>query len=186
MTKEEMMEKLISAITPNRYRHTLGVAQTAKRLAPSAGVDPEKAEIAGILHDCAKSMSYKDMLRITEEMRVPTDEIERRISDVLHAPAGAACAMRDYAVTDPEILSAIRFHTIGGKGLTPLETLIYVSDFIEPGRKPFEGLERVRKLAETDIYMAAEECARLSCEYVLSRGGEIHPATYEMFQNTEE
>ena len=81
---------------------------------------------------------------------------------------------------DPEILSAIRWHTLGGPEMTPLEALIYTVDCIEPGRKPYPGIEDSRALAETDIYAAARLCARQSVEYVRRRGGALHPRTLEM------
>ncbi|MBQ3080343.1 MAG: bis(5'-nucleosyl)-tetraphosphatase (symmetrical) YqeK [Clostridia bacterium] len=186
VTKTEMKKRLHLSLSNGRYAHTLGVAATAKRLAFRCGVSEETAEIAGLLHDCAKSMPIEAMISITNEMGVFVDDIERQIPDILHAPAGCALARRDYGIEDSEILSAIRLHTIGGKNLSPLEMLIYLSDFIEPQRKPFDGLERVRALAEEDISLAAQLAARLSTQYVLSRGGLVHPATLEMFKNTEE
>lgn len=186
MTNEEMKMRLRQSLSPSRYQHTLGVSHTAKRLSGKWSVDSARAEVAGLLHDCAKAMTQQEMLDILSEMHIFPDENELRIPSILHAPAGAALAKRDYGMYDEEVLSAIRRHTIGGKGLTPLETLIYVSDFIEPTRKPFEGLERARALAEEDLFQAARLCARLSADYVLSRGGLIHPATLEMIYNTEE
>ena len=89
-------------------------------------------------------------------------------------------------VQDPDVLSAIRNHTLGRRGMSPLETLIFVSDFIEPNRAPFEGLEEARTLAETDLRAAARRCAELSNDFVLRRGGQVHPRTAEMLKYWEE
>ena len=91
-----------------------------------------------------------------------------------------------YGIKDEEILSAIRRHTLGDANMTPLEYLIYVADFIEPNRKPFKGLEAVRAQAETDIARAARLCAKLSNEYVISRGGKLNSRTARMLNMQEE
>ena len=44
-------------LDPRRYEHTLGVAYTAAALAMRYGADMKKAQIAGLLHDCAKNLS---------------------------------------------------------------------------------------------------------------------------------
>ena len=186
MTPEAIRAILQKDLSPHRMIHTLGVTETARRLAGRFGIDEERAGLAGLLHDCAKHMTKAEMLLACRQMGVPLLEMERETEPILHAPAGAARARRDFGIEDADILSAIRAHTVGGAELSALQKLIYVCDFIEPGRKPFPGLETARALAETDLDRAALECARLSAEYVLSSGGTVHPATLEMIQRLEE
>ena len=176
-TEPEILEKLKKALTVHRYYHTLGVADTAERLAERFGVDAHRARLAGLLHDCAKSMPYGEMRRLVETNVPDTDEQELDSEPVLHAPAGMVVAERDYGVRDRMILQAIRRHTLGGPDMTAMDALIYVSDFIEPGRRPFPGLENVRALAEADIFAAMRACARLTTDYVTSRGQKSHPRT---------
>lgn len=176
-TEAEIIEKLRRALTVHRLHHTLGVADTAERLAGRFGVSPGKARLTALLHDCAKSLPYGEMRRLVSENIPDTDEMELDAEPVLHAPAGAVLARRDYGVRDPEILQAIRRHTLGGEDMTPLDALVYVSDFIEPGRRLFPGLEQVRALAETDIYAAMRLSAQLSHDYLISRGQKPHPRT---------
>ena len=176
-TEAEILERLKRTITLHRYHHTLGVADTAQRLAAKCGADPMRARLAGLLHDCAKSLPYGEMRRLVEENVPDTDDAELDAEPVLHAPAGMVLARRDYGVRDESILQAIRRHTLGGPDMTAMDALIYVSDFIEPGRRPFPGLERARALAERDIFEAMGECARLSSSYLTSRGQTPHPRT---------
>ncbi len=185
MTDSEMLSRLRNTLTRERYLHTLGVADTAERLAGINGVDVYKARVAALLHDCAKGMSYEDMISAIREMGVSIDADEMSIASVVHAPAGVAVAMRDYGVCDPDILSAIRRHTLGGRNLSDLEALIYVSDFIEPNRRPFDGLQEMRDLAQRDLRAAALGIARLNAEYVLSRKFRLHPTTIEMINDME-
>ena len=177
-----ILEKLKKAITLHRYHHTLGVADTAQRLAANCDVDPMRARLAGLLHDCAKSLPYGEMRRLVEENVPDADEAELDAEPVLHAPAGLVLARRDYGVRDAAILQAIRRHTLGGPGMTAMDALIYVSDFIEPGRRPFPGLEDARALAEKDIFAAMALSARLSASYLTSRGKSPHPRTQMVIQ----
>lgn len=180
-TWDELERRLEAKLKPSRLRHTLGVAQTAMRLAERFGVDPQRARLAAMLHDCAKCLPYGDQL-VLAQMVGDADDEELALEAVVHASAGMALAKRDFGVRDPEILSAIRKHTLGDGHMTPLELLIFVSDFIEPTRAPFDGLEEVRALAETDLRAAAKRSARLSNEYVLRRGGRVHPRTAALIE----
>lgn len=178
----EILERLKKTITVHRYHHTIGVADTAQRLAASCGADPMRARLAGLLHDCAKSLPYGEMRRLVSENVPDTDALELDAEPVLHAPAGMVLARRDYGARDPAILQAIRRHTLGGPDMTPMDALIYVSDFIEPGRRPFPGLDAARAAAEADIYRAMAVSARLSSDYLLSRGQSPHPRTLAMLE----
>ena len=182
----ELLERLKATITLHRYHHTLGVADTAQRLAPHCGVDPMRARLAGLLHDCAKSLPYGEMRRLVAENVPDADEEELDSEPVLHAPAGMVLARRDYGVRDPSILQAIRRHTLGGENMTAMDALIYVSDFIEPGRRPFDGLERARAAAEEDIFRAMRICAELTSGYLAGHGQTPHPRTLKLLNAFKE
>ena len=186
MTEKRLLETLRSTISEHRFMHTLGVADTAERLAARFGVSPAKARLAGLLHDCAKSMPTDEMRRLIRENVPDADADELNSEALLHAPAGSVVAARDYGIRDPEILSAIRKHTLGDSRMTPLEALIYVSDFIEPNRPAFKGIDEVRSLAETDIYAAMRACAGYTIDYVLRKGGTPHPRSYDVLQTVKE
>jgi predicted HD superfamily hydrolase involved in NAD metabolism len=88
-----------------------------------------------------------------------------------------------FGVRDASILSAIRRHTVGDGQMSPMDALIYVSDFIEPGREPFPGLEKARKLAEKDIYKAMCCCAQLTAKHLKSQGKHVHPRSQALLDN---
>lgn len=186
MEINDMHSMLKSSISESRYLHTLGVVETAVRLSVLHGADTEKARVCALLHDCAKRMDIKDMIEISNAEGFPPDEFEISTPPVLHAPAGAAVAKRIYGVNEPVILNAIRAHTIGCMNPTKLDAIVFVADFIEPGRKPFPGLDEARFLARSDLLAAMKLCARLSGEYVVSRGGRMHPTTIKMINDTED
>lgn len=179
-SRAEILEILQSTLKPGRYTHTLGVAETAKRLAERFGIDPAKAELAALLHDCAKYLPIDQMREMVKGSVPDADEAELASESVLHAPAGMVRAREVFGVRDPEILSAIRRHTLGDAHMSALDALIYTADFIEPNRAPFPGLTEARRLAESDLWAAARECARLTNEYLLSQGKQPHPRTIAM------
>lgn len=185
--RDERIEKLRSVLTPARFRHTLGVEETAIRMAMRFGADPEKAAEAALLHDCAKcSYSQQEMLDICARGGLQLDDNERNIAQILHAPAGAVLAREEYGVTDPEVLSAIRWHTTGRRGLTKLEKIVFLADAIEPYRKPYPGLEKIRELAKTDLNAAICQSARDTQTYVAARGLPLNPNTAEMLAELEQ
>lgn len=155
MTEEQICEKLQQVLKPGRYRHTLGVADTAERMATVWHVSPAQARLAGLLHDCGKEAG--DALS--------------------HGPIGARLACTDYGVTDKEILSAIACHTTGKPDMTVLEQVIYLADAIEPTRRDYPGLAQIRALAQTNLSAAVLLSMRRTREYVLSQGHAFCPQT---------
>ena len=181
-SKAQILDILKAELKPGRFRHTLGVAETVRRLAPRFGVDPLRAELAGLLHDCAKAMPVDELRSLAREGVADVDEEELAADRVVHAPAGSVIAQRRFGVRDQSILSAIRKHTLGGGDMSAMDALIYVADFIEPNRSEFPGLSEARELAETDIFAAARLCAQLTNEHVRSEGGRPHPRTLAMLK----
>ena len=179
-SRAEVLDLLRDSLKPARFKHTLGVAETARRLAPNCGVDPMRAELAGLLHDCAKSMSLEDMRALVAGKVPDVDAEEMETQSVLHAPAGSVLAGQKYGVRDAGILSAIRKHTLGGPEMSALDALIYTADFIEPNREDFPGMDGARALAEKDIFSAMRRCAELTNEHLKRQGKRSHPRTLAM------
>ena len=182
-SEEQIMEHLKGMLTYHRFTHTLGVADTAQRLATNCGVDPLRARLAGLLHDCAKSMPLEEMREMVVNNLDDLDVEELETRAILHAPADMVMARDVFGVRDPSILSAIRKHTVGDGEMSPMDALIYVSDFIEPGREPFPGLEKARKLAEKDIYKAMVCCTQLTAKHLKSQGKHVHPRSQALLDN---
>lgn len=170
LSRDEIADKLKGMISEHRYIHSLGVEQTAAQLAAIYGADEEKCVIAGLSHDCAKGLTPEQQLAAVKRGDIMLYDGEERIAEVLHAPAGAVIAKEAFGIEDPEILSAIRYHTIGNEQMTLIEAIIYVSDYIEPNRKEHDGLQKVRDLAKVDIYAAAAMARLLTEEYCRNTG----------------
>lgn len=167
-----------------RYEHTMGVMYTAAALAMRYDVNIEKAMLAGLLHDCAKTKAYppERLLNLCQEHGVPISESEAKKPDLLHAKAGAYLALQKYGVYDQEILQAISCHTTGRPNMTLLDKILYIADFIEPGRDEALNLPQVRKLA----FVKLEDCLLRILEdslvYLEKKKDIIDPMTSETYK----
>lgn len=142
---QKIQKKLKKYLDEDRLWHTLGVMHTAAALAMVYDVDIEKAQLAGLLHDCAKCISTKKKPKLCKENRIPVSEFEKKHPFLLHAKVGACIAREKYGVTDPEILESIVWHTTGKADMTTLEKIIYIADYIEPARNKAPRLGEIRK-----------------------------------------
>ena len=183
MKREKMAYKLKKTLDSSRFVHTLGVEQTARRMAVIFGEDEEKAALAGLLHDCAKCMPLSQMLKAAKD--VPVDPVMRESKALMHALAGRCVAETVYGVKDEDVLSAIRWHTTGHANMTRLEKIIYLADMIEPNRKPYPGLDHLRKLCMLDLDQAMHEALRMSLEHVQEQGKTLHPDTLAALESYE-
>jgi len=176
---KEWLPRLFDDLSAKRFSHTLAVAAEARRLALLHGLDTDRAEAAGLLHDCAKCMPLKDMQRLAQDNHITQDASLMESGALLHAVAGAYRAEADYGMTDPVILNAIRRHTTGAPGMSRLDMAVWLADAIEPTRAPYPSLEEVRALAETSLERAILTSMEGTLAYVRKSGKAIHPATME-------
>lgn len=173
---EEIIQKLKTNLDEERFIHSLGVMKTAAKLAAQYGADTNKAEIAGLLHDCAKCMDTVIQLKIAKNFGILLDDIEKQEKALIHGPIGALLAKRDYGITDDEILSAIKNHTTGDINMSLLDKIIFLSDFIEPGRY-FPGVDELRVKAFKDLDDAIIYALDSTIRFVLNKGSLLHPKT---------
>ena len=170
MSEQAMLAQLQASLSPHRLTHSIGVMETAVRLAGVFSADAARCRLAGLLHDCAKGLGREEMLELIARQGIILFAGEDSYPGLLHAPAGAALAKEKYGVSDAEVLSAIRKHTVGAPEMSLLDDIIFVSDFIEPNREPFEGLEEVRKAAFEDLGKAKALCRDHTARYCKQRG----------------
>ena len=143
------------------------------------GVDVNRAWIAGLLHDCAKYMSGEELLAECTLHQLPITEIERQAPHLLHAKLGSYYASERYEVKDQEILSAIKLHTTGKPGMTKLEQIIFVADYMEPGRKPIPGLDKIRNEVFHDLNLASLHILENTWAYLNSLNALIDEQTVD-------
>lgn len=183
LSYETMDNKLQSALSIKRYKHTLGVVEEAVKLAKLYGVDEQKAKVAALLHDCAKDYPDDMKKRLCKEFHIQLDNIMKAQIDLSHPFLGAKVAKTEYQVDNGEILEAIRYHTTGKKNMSMLDKIIFIADYIEPNRKVFKELEEIRRLAYTDIDKAMKLALETTIEYTKERNQKLHPLTLEALED---
>lgn len=148
-SREALIEAVSAQMPDKRWKHTLGVMQSSIQLAEQYGADPERAEIAAILHDVAKYWPVEKMREIIVQNDLNLGLLKYD-KQMWHAEVGAFVAKQDYGITDPDILNAIQFHTSGREDMSLLEKIVCLADYIEPGRD-FPGVENIRKQATISL-----------------------------------
>lgn len=176
MKREALLSSVRDMLTDHRFRHTLGVVETAIKLATRFGADREKAELAAILHDCAKYWPEEEMRDIIRKEPELPDDLLDYDKELWHAPVGSVIIQRQFAVTDPDIIAAVRYHTTGRVGMTLLEKIVCLADYIEPNRK-FPGVDDIRALAEHDLNLALAMALGGTIRFLIENRKRVYPLT---------
>ena len=167
----------LSYLKHKRIPHVLGTEQEAIRLAERYGADVEKARVAALLHDCTKRLDMEEQLALCRQYGIQLDALEQQALKLLHAKTGAAIA-RDVFGVDDEIYRAIWWHTTGHAGMTLLEKIIYLADYIEPSRD-FPGVDKLRAVCYKDLDEGLLMGLEMTIEEMTSMGNPVHHATIE-------
>ena len=178
--------KLQSTLTDQRYTHSVNVSETAVYLADKFDVNRYNALIAGLLHDCAKDIPDDIKLLSCKKYNIKIDKTMAQQPDLTHSFLGAKIAQKEYGINDGDILNAIRYHTTGRGKMSALEKIIYLADLIEPDRKPFKSLEKIRQLAYEDLDRAMLCSLRECMKYVKQRNFKLHELTNSAYEYIKE
>lgn len=178
---KKIRKKMEKTLDAKRFEHTLGVAYTAASLAMCYDEDINRALMAGLLHDCAKCISNEKKIAICEKHNIPINEVERENPFLLHAKVGSYMAMKQFNIHDQDIINAILNHTTGRPGMSSLEKIIYIADYIEPGRKQAPNLKLIRKMAFQDLDRALVKILGDTLQYLGSAGIPIDTMTQKTY-----
>ncbi len=177
MELEAMEQKLQGMLTPKRYTHSLGVMETAVEMAEIFGVNPAKARLAGLLHDCAKDIDKNEMIPLCKSLGVRLDAVKKEQRGLIHADLGAKMLETEFGIFDAEIINAVKYHTLGRVNMADLEKILYLADIIEPNRCPFDGIEELRALCRTNLNCAMLFALERSIDYIRHRRKKLHSQT---------
>ena len=180
MTDEELQLTVLSLLKESRVSHVLGCAQTAVRLAEIWEADVKDAFRAGLLHDVTKALPSDLQLELCRQYNIELDDFSRNNPKTLHAMTGAAVAKRVFGENEA-VVAAIDSHTTGKKNMNTLEKIIYIADYMEPNRS-FEGVEQLRKLAETDLNEALKMGLEMSIALLREQGRTVCPRSLEALE----
>lgn len=185
---EDALKWLKENLNDKRYQHSLGTAEYAQKLAKEFGLDEQKAYIAGLLHDCAKCYSDEKLTDIINKYIDDADEHERTNKKTLHAPASYYVAKKVFGITDKEMLSSIRWHTLGKKEMTDFEKIIFLADKIELRTRNDEYRKEITKdlYTENGLNKAILECYKETIKSLVNRDLKICPLTVEIYNHLEQ
>lgn len=174
-------------LNEERYYHTLGTANCAKKLASQFGLDCEKAYLAGLLHDCAKCFSKEKLVDIIEKhLDVKKEEMLNK--KTLHAPVSAYIAQKEFNVNDNEILSAIRWHTLGKLDMTDFEKIVFIADKIEPNTRDKDYSKKIKKILKEDngLNKALLVCYKETIKSLVKRDLKICLLTIDIYNKLQD
>ncbi len=178
----KILEVLKQDLDEERFIHTLGVAFTASSLAMRYGENIFKANYAGLLHDSAKSIPNDKKAAICDELGIEVRDVERRNPHLLHAKLGAYRAKNVFGIDDNDVLNSIISHTTAARKMSALQKIIYLADFIEPGRiDDIKQMKEVRDMAFKDLDAAVFMTLEASLEYLKQKNAEVDPLSKEVY-----
>jgi nicotinate-nucleotide adenylyltransferase len=176
-----LSEEMKKALKPSRYVHTLGVATTAYALALKWNYPAYTAMVAGVLHDCAKCISDEKRITVCEKNNIPISEIEYKYPHLLHGKVGAYYCSSKYDVFDSQIKHAIEVHTTGCPAMNLLDKIIFVADYIEPGRDKQPRLDILRSVAYSDLDKCVFMILEDSVAYLNTNPDMVDPTTIDTY-----
>ncbi|MBR2338940.1 MAG: nicotinate-nucleotide adenylyltransferase [Clostridia bacterium] len=178
---EEQYKAIIRGrLTPRRFEHSLAVAVQAEHLAKKYGADPDKARVAGLLHDILKDTDGDSQLQILQDFGILLDTVEKTAPKLWHARAGAVFVEHILGITDRDILDAVRYHTTGRAGMSLLEIILYLADFTSADRD-YPDVEVLRRLTEEDLDKAMEYAVEYTIHDLREAGRAVQPDTLACF-----
>lgn len=169
-----------SMVKAKRIPHIRGCEEEAVRLAQRWGEDPELCRRAAILHDCTKYLELEEQKALCAQYGIQLDELEQVAVKLLHAKTGAALARAVFGETDA-VYNAIFYHTTGRAGMSRMEKILYMADYIEPNRD-FPEVEELRTLSYTDLDAAVCLGARLAIEEMQEKNRPVHYNTVACYE----
>jgi predicted HD superfamily hydrolase involved in NAD metabolism len=180
---EQAISWLQGNLDEERLLHSLGAAQCAAELAQKFGEDAKRAYIAGLLHDCAKCLDTEKMFAIAKELNIK--EVELTNSKVIHAPVSAYIARNEFNIQDEEILSSIRWHTIGRLNMTTFEKVVYLADKIEPNTRDLDFRDKILMFLdeENGLNKALLICYKETIRSLVVRGLKICQDTVDIYNS---
>lgn len=173
-SRKELIAKVKEQVSEKRFKHILGVEQAALELAQVNDYELEKASVAALVHDYAKERSDSEFKALIVQTGLEQDLLNWN-NFIWHGVVGAEIIKKELKITDEEILNAVRRHTVGAKEMTMLDQIVYVADYIEPGRD-FPGVDQARQLAAESLRAAVEFETKHTLLYLMNNDKTIYPA----------
>ena len=179
LSSAEIVSKEKSNMTEDRFEHCIGVSKTAKKLAELNQYDEDKAALAGFIHDYAKQVSVEEYREVIKTKGFDQDLLNWNRS-IWHGIVGIYFIQRDLKINDSEILTAVRRHTTADVEMTTLDKIVFMADYIEPGRS-FPGVEEARKITYANLDQGVGYQLAHTLEFLIEKRNKIYPRTLDAY-----
>lgn len=171
-------------VSEKRFKHILGVADVARRIAAECGhCDVFLAELGGLLHDCCKEVKDKELVRMAREFGLPLDPILESYGHLLHGPVGAEVAKRELKLDHKELCDAIAEHTLGKVPMTTLSKVLFLADCLEESR-PKSYTDPIWSALDIEGKCSLDRAIVVACDeglkYLIEDKKPIHPRAIEV------
>ncbi|MDR2425623.1 MAG: bis(5'-nucleosyl)-tetraphosphatase (symmetrical) YqeK [Endomicrobium sp.] len=179
--EKKIFEYLSGNLTPERFEHSYYVSKFAVELASIKKANVLKIQTAALLHDCAKSMNDKELVKFLKQRGKEIKyfkEMAKYSPQLLHSFAGEQIIKDRIKIKDKEILNAVKYHTLGRPSMSIAEKILFVSDAVSYDRK-YKGVDELRSLAKMDIDAAFMRVLSNKIKYVIGCGKWLCPQTIE-------
>ncbi|WIF96187.1 bis(5'-nucleosyl)-tetraphosphatase (symmetrical) YqeK [Caminicella sporogenes] len=170
---EYLTSQLKKRVSSKRFIHSLGVSETAEKLAKLYNAPIEKAKIAGLLHDYAKDLQDDEAREYIVQFGLKLDDVLKFDINLAHGQIGAELVKRELNISDSDILNAIKYHTTGRENMSILEKIVYIADYIEPSRD-FPGVDELRQAAFSNLDEGILLALDKTITYVVKKGKLLH------------
>ena len=179
LSSAEIVAKEKSNMTEDRFKHCIGVSKTAQKLAELNQYDVDKAALAGFIHDYAKQVSVEEYREVIKTKGFDQDLLNWNRS-IWHGIVGIYFIQRDLKINDSEILTAVRRHTTADVEMTTLDKIVFMADYIEPGRS-FPGVEEARKITYANLDKGVGYQLAHTLEFLIEKRNKIYPRTLDAY-----
>lgn len=181
MKINEAIRIVESHLTRERFEHTLRVKDTAIELAKLYDESIDKAEMAAVFHDYCKYRPLDEMRRVIKTTFLPKDLLNFH-HELWHGPVASVLVDQEFGIQDGEIKQAIYSHTTGRANMSKLEMIIFLADYIEPGRD-FPGVTNVRDVAKKDLILACWMASKNTISFLMNKNATIYPDTFYAYND---
>jgi HD superfamily phosphohydrolase YqeK len=169
-----------SVVSPRRRAHIARVNELALTWAEAMHVDAAERDAwadATRWHDALRDAREAEMRAIVPDLPWP--------ASLLHGPAAAARLARG-GEHRTEVLDAIFWHTVGNVDWERTGRVLYMADFLEPGRQ-FDRERRARLAASVpgDFDEAFRQVVILRLGEKIASGDELRPETVGLWESVQ-
>src|SRR6056297_2048153 len=186
LNQTALYEYVRTRLSLPRFLHSIRTAETAMELCRRYGLSLEEAYISGIGHDMAREFGVEQVMQLAKEDSLPLLEEELQRPVLLHGRAAAVLLQASWGEKRQAVLNAVRWHTQGHPDMGDLGKVLYIADFIEPGRRHITEDFRDSILQFENLDGMLKKILEAQFSYLREKQVEISTYALELYNTLEE